>query len=46
MAFKLGMTVDLCMDIYTHDRFDDLDLDARSQWLSRGTNSALNDLDN
>ena len=30
--------------IYTHGRFDDLD--ARSQWFGRGTNSALKYLDN
>ena len=35
MAFKLGMTVDLYMT-YTHVRFDDLDLDTRSQWVARG----------
>ena len=46
MAFKLGMTEDLCMAYYGHARFDDLDLDARSHWLGRGQNSALNDLDN
>ena len=47
MAFNLVMKVDLCMGyMYTHDHFSDLDLDARSQWLNRGTNSALNYLDN
>ena len=31
MAFKLGMTVDLCMAcIYADANFDDLDLDANS----------------
>ena len=45
MAFKLGMKVDF-HGIYTHGRFADLDLDARSQWLGRRTNSALNYLDN
>ena len=45
MAFKLGMNVDLYMG-YTHGHFHDLDLDARSQWLSRGTNSAFAYLDN
>ena len=33
-------------DIYAHDHFDDLDLDARSQWLGRGQTSALSYLDN
>ena len=51
MAFKLGMTVDLCMAyiyiyIYAHVRLDDLDLDARSQWVGKGKVSALNYLDN
>ena len=32
--------------VYTDGRSDDLDLDTRSQWLGRGTNSALNYLDN
>ena len=31
MAFKLGMTVDLCKANYARAHFDDLDLDARSQ---------------
>ena len=44
MAFKLCMTVYLCMD--AHARFDDLDLDARSQWVGKGKNSSLNYLDN
>ena len=39
MAFKLGITVDLGMD--AHARFDDLDLDARSQWVSKGKKSAV-----
>ena len=43
MAFELGTTVDLSC---AHTRFDDLDLDERTQWLGRGNNSALNDLDN
>ena len=30
----------------TDGRFDDIDFDARSQWLGRGINSALNYLDN
>ena len=33
MAFKRGMTVDLCMT-YAHAHFDDLD--ARSQWAGKG----------
>ena len=36
MAFKLGMTVDLYGAIYPHADFDDLDLDARSQWIGKG----------
>ena len=39
MAFKLGMVVDLYMThVYAHAQyFDDLDLDARSQWwLGKG----------
>ena len=39
MAFKLGMTVDLCMEnnfMYVHLIFDDLDLDAKSQWVGKG----------
>ena len=36
MAFKFGMTVDLCTAYtYPHAHFDDLDLDARSQWLGK-----------
>ena len=31
MAFKLDMTVDLCMAYYAHAHADDLDHDARSQ---------------
>ena len=47
MAFKLGMETDVCMAyLLSHTRFDDLDLDARPQWLGRGTHSALNYLDN
>ena len=47
MAFKLGVMVDLCMGyIYTHGLFDDLGLNARSQWLGSGKKSALNYLDN
>ena len=47
MAFKPGMNVDLCMGyIYTDGHFDGLDLVERSQWLGRGTHSALNYLDN
>ena len=45
MAFKLGLPASTLMhDMYAY--FDDLDLDARSQWLGRGHNSALNYLDN
>ena len=37
MAFKLGMTVDLCMSyLDAHTHFDDLDLVERSQWVGRG----------
>ena len=43
MAFKLGMTI-LTHGIYAH--FDDLHLDAKSQWLGRGKKSTLNYLDN
>ena len=35
MLFKCGMTIDLCM-ADADARFDDLDLDARSQWVGRG----------
>ena len=42
MAFKCGMMV--LMHGISH--FDDLDLDARSQWLGRGNKSALNYLNN
>ena len=31
--------------IYAHARFDDRDLAARSQWVSKGKNSALNYLE-
>ena len=31
---------------YAEARFDDLDFDARSKWVGRGHNSALNYLDN
>ena len=45
IAFNLGMTVDLCMAYnYAHARFDDLDLDARSQWDGRGKISSFNNL--
>ena len=34
MALTLSMTVDcIFMAYYAHARFDDLDLDARSQWV-------------
>ena len=37
MAFNLVMTVDLCMTyMLMIDRFDDIGLDARSQWVGRG----------
>ena len=36
MAFKLGMTVDSRYNDHAH--FDDLDLDARSQWLAEAEN--------
>ena len=42
MSFKLGMAVDLCMAQYNNN----IDLNARSQWVGRGTNSALKCLDN
>ena len=32
--------------IYAHARFDDLNLDARSQWVGKGKYSALNYFDN
>ena len=44
MAFKLGITVDLCMVIIAHARFNDLD--ARSQWAAKAKKSALNYFDN
>ena len=44
MAFKLGMKVDLRMEYMVC--FNDVDLDARSQCLSRGKRSTLNYLDN
>ena len=47
MAFKIGMLVDLHMTSFTlNAHFDDRDLDAMSQWLGRGNNSALNYLEN
>ena len=47
MAFKLGMAVDLYMAYYyAHARFDDLHLDARSQWVGTGKNSLMNDFEN
>ena len=43
MTFKLGMAVDLCMSHnYAHARVDDLDLDAKSQWVGKCNKSALN----
>ena len=46
ITFKLGMTVGRLMDaIYAHAHSDDLDLDARSQWVRKCTTiSALNAL--
>ena len=35
-GIQLGMTVDACMTIYGHTRFDGLELDARRQCLGRG----------
>ena len=46
MVFKFGIKVDLCMAYMPHARFDDLDLDTRSEWVGRGERSALNYLDN
>ena len=46
MAFKFGMTVDLCMAYNVQACFDDLDLDAKSHWVGRGNTSALKYLDN
>ena len=45
---KFGMTVDVCMAyIMLMPLFDDLDFDAKSQWVGKGNNSALlNYLDN
>ena len=40
MAFKLGMTID------AHAHFDDLDLNARSQWVDKGKKSAWNYFNN
>ena len=40
MAFKLGMTVDLSMAYML--MLDVLDLYARSQWVGKGKQSALN----
>ena len=45
ITFKLGMTVDMYA-IYAHARFDDLDIDARSQWVGKGHKSELNALGN
>ena len=49
MAFKLSVTVDLCIACnvnYVHFPFDDLDLAATSQCVGRGKISPLNYLDN
>ena len=40
------MTVDLRMPHMLSDRFDDLDLDARSQWVGKGKQLALHALGN
>ena len=40
------MMVDLCMAYYARVSVDDLDLDARLQWVDKGKKSALNYLDN
>ena len=46
MAFKLDMTVDVCMAYNcAYTRFDDLDLDTRSQWVDKDNKSAFNYLD-
>ena len=52
MPFKLGITVDFYMHEtynYALSRFDDHDLDARSQWLGtvkkKKNKKAFNDLD-
>ena len=42
MAFKLSMTVDLCIIyiyIYIYIYFGDLDPDERSQWVNKGKKS-------
>ena len=41
MAIKLGMTVNLKYIAYPHARLNSLDLDARSQWASRGKNISI-----
>ena len=47
MALKLGMVVGLCTAAYyAHTHVDDLDLDAKSQWLGRRKHSRLKNLDN
>ena len=49
MTFKLDTTVDLIMhdiNYNAHAQFDDLDLDARLQFLGRGTESWMNYFDN
>ena len=46
MAPTLGITVDLCMADKYHAHVDDLDLDARSQWVDKGNKSAFNYFDN
>ena len=46
MAFKLGMTIHLWLPYYARAWFHDFDLDASSQWIRRGKQSASNYLDN
>ena len=47
MAFTLGRTVAVCMayKYYAHARVDEIDLDAKSQWVGKGKISALNYLE-
>ena len=44
MALNLGMNGIIML--YAHARFDDLDLDARSQLVDKGKSSALNYVEN
>ena len=46
-TFKLSMPVARLMDaLYTHARLDDLDLDAKSQWVGKAKQYALHGLGN